>query len=50
MTEPGIYLEKLSAFSRILRMEGLAVSTKENPRNSKGSGCQKGHRIQTDIN
>ena len=29
MTEPGVYLEKLSAFSRILRMEGLAVSTKE---------------------
>ena len=23
---------------------------KTNPRNSKGSGCQKGHRIQTDIN
>lgn len=29
MTEPGVYLEKLSAFSRILRMEGLAVSPKE---------------------
>ena len=29
MTEPGVYLEKLSAFSRILRMEGLAVSTRK---------------------
>lgn len=29
MTEPGVYLEKLSAFSRILRMEGLAVSPRE---------------------
>ena len=29
MTEPEVYLEKLSAFSRILRMEGLSVSPKE---------------------
>ena len=29
MAEPGVYLEKLSAFSRILRLEGLAVSPKE---------------------
>lgn len=29
MVEPGIYLEKLSAFSRILRLEGLSVSPKE---------------------
>ena len=29
MTEPDVYLEKLSAFSRILRLEGLAVSPKE---------------------
>lgn len=29
MTEPGVYLEKLSAFSRMLRREGLMVSPKE---------------------
>ena len=29
MAEPEVYLEKLSAFSRILRLEGLAVSPKE---------------------
>lgn len=29
MTEPGIYLEKLSAFSRMLRLEGLSISPKE---------------------
>ena len=29
MDEPGVYLEKLSAFSRMLRLEGLAVSPKE---------------------
>jgi len=29
MVEPDIYLEKLSAFSRMLRLEGLAVSPKE---------------------
>ena len=29
MAEPEVYLEKLSAFSRILRMEGLSVSPKE---------------------
>ncbi|MBQ3504229.1 MAG: VWA domain-containing protein [Oscillospiraceae bacterium] len=29
MVEPGVYLEKLSAFSRMLRLEGLAVSPKE---------------------
>ena len=29
MGEPEVYLEKLSAFSRILRMEGLSVSPKE---------------------
>ena len=29
MTEPSVYLEKLSAFSRILRLEGLPVSPKE---------------------
>ena len=29
MAEPGVYLEKLSAFSRILRLEGLSVSPKE---------------------
>ena len=29
MTEPEIYLEKLSAFSRMLRLEGLSVSPKE---------------------
>ena len=29
MAEPGVYLEKLSAFSRMLRLEGLAVSPKE---------------------
>lgn len=29
MNEPEVYLEKLSAFSRMLRLEGLAVSLKE---------------------
>ena len=29
MTEPDVYLEKLSYFSRMLRLEGLAVSPKE---------------------
>ena len=29
MVDPGVYLEKLSAFSRILRQEGLSVSPKE---------------------
>ncbi len=29
MAEPDVYLEKLSAFSRMLRMEGLSVSPKE---------------------
>ena len=29
MTEPEVYLEKLSAFSRMLHLEGLAVSPKE---------------------
>jgi uncharacterized protein with von Willebrand factor type A (vWA) domain len=29
MADPGVYLEKLSAFSRILRLEGLTVSPKE---------------------
>ena len=29
MTEPAVYLEKLSYFSRMLRLEGLAVSPKE---------------------
>ena len=29
MTDPAVYLEKLSAFSRMLRLEGLNVSPKE---------------------
>ena len=29
MAEPGVYLEKLSAFSRMLQLQGLAVSPKE---------------------
>ena len=29
MAEPDVYLEKLSAFSRMLRLRGLAVSPKE---------------------
>ena len=29
MTDPGVYLEKLSAFSRMLRLEGLSVSPRE---------------------
>lgn len=29
MDDPGVYLEKLSAFSRMLRLEGLAVGPKE---------------------
>ena len=29
MAEPGVYLEKMSAFSRMLRLQGLAVSPKE---------------------
>ena len=29
MADPGVYLEKLSAFSRMLRLEGLPISPKE---------------------
>ena len=29
MADPQVYLEKLSAFSRMLRLEGLPVSPKE---------------------
>ena len=29
MAEPGVYLEKLSAFSRMLRLHGFAVSPNE---------------------
>ena len=29
MTEPDVYLEKLSAFSRMLHLENLSVSPKE---------------------
>ena len=29
MAEPDVYLEKLSSFSRMLRLQGLAVSPKE---------------------
>ena len=29
MTQPDVYLEKLSSFSRMLRLKGLAVSPKE---------------------
>lgn len=29
MTDPGVYLEKMSAFSRMLRLEGLIVSPQE---------------------
>ena len=29
MAEPDVYLEKLSAFSRMLRLEGLAVGPRE---------------------
>ena len=29
MTDPAVYLEKLSAFSRMLRLEGMSVSPKE---------------------
>ena len=29
MADHGVYLEKLSAFSRILRAEGLSISPKE---------------------
>jgi len=29
MAEPGVYLEKLSAFSRMLRLQGLSVSPRE---------------------
>jgi len=29
MADPGVYLEKLSAFSRMLRLEGLSVSPRE---------------------
>ena len=29
MAEPDVYLEKLSAIARLLRLEGLSVSPKE---------------------
>ena len=35
MTDPAVYAEKLSAFSRMLRLEGLNVSPRET-----GDACQ----------
>ena len=52
MAEPAVYLEKLSAFSRILRMEGLTVSPKETEDASRlliSLGLEDRQRVKTAL-
>ena len=52
MAEPAVYLEKLSAFSRILRMEGLSVSPKETEDASRlliSLGLEDRQRVKTAL-
>ena len=52
MAEPDVYLEKLSAFSRMLRLEGLAVSPKETEDASRlliALGLEDRSRVKTAL-
>ena len=52
MAEPRVYLEKLSAFSRMLRLEGLAVSPKETADASRiliALGMEDRERVKTAL-
>ena len=52
MVEPDVYLEKLSAFSRMLRLQGLAVSPKETEDASKlliSLGLEDRERVKTAL-
>ena len=52
MVEPEVYLEKLSAFSRMLRLEGLAVSPKETEDASRlliALGLEDRNRVKTAL-
>ena len=52
MAEPQVYLEKLSAFSRMLRLEGLAVSPKETADASRiliALGMEDRERVKTAL-
>ena len=52
MAAPDVYLEKLSAFSRILRLEGLAVSPKETEDAGRiliGLGMEDRNRVKTAL-
>ena len=52
MTEPEVYLEKLSAFSRMLRLEGLPISPKETSDASQiilALGMENRDRIKTAL-
>ena len=52
MTQPDVYLEKLSSFSRMLRLEGLAVSPKETEDASRlliTLGLEDRNRVKTAL-
>ena len=52
MDEHGVYLEKLSAFSRMLRLDGLAVSPKETEDAAKllvALGMEDRQRVKTAL-
>ena len=52
MAEPDVYLEKLSAFSRMLRLQGLAVSPKETEDASRlliALGMEERERVKTAL-
>ena len=52
MTDPAVYLEKLSLFSRMLRLEGLAVSPKETADASQvviGLGLEDREQVKTAL-
>ena len=52
MAEPGVYLEKLSAFSRMLRLQGLPVSPKETEDASKlliALGMENREQVKTAL-
>jgi len=52
MTEPEVYLEKLSAFSRMLRLEGLPVSPKETEDAARlliGLGLEDRQQVKTAL-
>ena len=52
MDDPQVYLEKLSAFSRMLRLEGLPVSPKETADACQilvGLGFEDRERVKTAL-